>query len=82
MSVTALALVLVAAVLHATWNLNAKPTAGGLRFVCVTHIAPAREVSILIGAFIGARLFKEADGRRRVWATVAMAAGVIALALG
>ena len=33
----------------------------------VSYIAPAREVSIVIGAFIGARYLKETDGRRRVW---------------
>lgn len=48
----------------------------------VSYVAPAREVSIVIGAFLGARLLQEADGRRRLWAAVAMAAGVIALALG
>lgn len=53
-----------------------------LSFTPVSYVAPAREVSIVIGAFIGARMLKEADGRRRVWAAVAMAAGVIALALG
>ncbi len=53
-----------------------------LTFTPLTHIAPTREVSILIGAFIGARVFKEADGRRRIWAALAMAVGVIALALG
>jgi len=48
----------------------------------VSYVAPAREVSIVIGAFLGARLLKEAGGRRRLWAAVAMATGVIALALG
>jgi len=48
----------------------------------VSYVAPAREVSIVIGAFLGARLLKEEDGRRRLGAAVAMAAGVIALALG
>ncbi len=48
----------------------------------VSHVAPAREVSIVIGAFLGARVLKEADSRRRIWAAVAVAAGVIALALG
>lgn len=48
----------------------------------VSYVAPAREVSIVIGAFLGAKLLKEADGRRRLWAAGAMAAGVIALALG
>jgi uncharacterized membrane protein len=53
-----------------------------LSFTPVSYIAPAREVSIVIGAFLGAKVLKEADGSRRVWAAVAMAAGVIALALG
>ena len=53
-----------------------------LSFTPVSYVAPAREVSIVIGAFIGARMLKEADGRRRIWAAAAMAAGVIALALG
>jgi len=48
----------------------------------VSYVAPAREVSIVIGAFLGARYLREADGRRRLWAAAAMAAGVIALALG
>ena len=53
-----------------------------MSFTPVSYIAPAREVSIVIGAFIGAKLLKESDGRRRIWAALAMAAGVIALALG
>ncbi len=48
----------------------------------VSHVAPAREISIVIGAFLGAKYLKESDGRRRIWAAAAMAAGVIALALG
>jgi H+/Cl- antiporter ClcA len=39
-------------------------------------------VSIVIGAFLGAKLLRLSDGRRRLWVAVAMAAGVIALALG
>jgi drug/metabolite transporter (DMT)-like permease len=53
-----------------------------MTFTPVSYIAPAREVSIVIGAFLGARFLKESDGRRRVWAAVAVAVGVIALALG
>lgn len=48
----------------------------------VSYVAPAREVSIVIGAFLGAKYLKESDGRRRIWAASAMAAGIIALALG
>ena len=53
-----------------------------MRFTPVSYVAPTREVSIVIGAFIGARYLKEREGARRVWAALAMAAGVIALALG
>jgi drug/metabolite transporter (DMT)-like permease len=53
-----------------------------MKFTPVSYVAPAREVSIVLGAFIGARYLKESDGRRRVAAAVAMAIGVIALALG
>jgi drug/metabolite transporter (DMT)-like permease len=53
-----------------------------MTFTPVSYIAPAREVSIVIGAFLGARFLKETDGPRRMWAAVAVAAGVIALALG
>jgi drug/metabolite transporter (DMT)-like permease len=48
----------------------------------VSYVAPAREVSIVFGAFIGAKVLKESDGRRRVGAAIAMALGVMALALG
>jgi drug/metabolite transporter (DMT)-like permease len=53
-----------------------------MSFTPVSYVAPAREVSIVIGAFIGARYLKESDPRRRVWAAIVMAGGVIALALG
>jgi uncharacterized membrane protein len=53
-----------------------------MSFTPVSYVAPAREVSIVIGAFIGARYLKEADAARRVWSALAMAVGVIALALG
>jgi drug/metabolite transporter (DMT)-like permease len=53
-----------------------------MTFTPVSYVAPAREISIVIGAFMGARLLKETDSRRRLLAALAMAAGVIALALG
>ena len=53
-----------------------------MTFTPVSYVAPAREVSIVIGAFIGARFLREAHGRRRILAALAMAGGVIALALG
>lgn len=48
----------------------------------VSYIAPAREISILIGTFFGARLLRESDSSRRLVAAAGMVAGVIALALG
>ncbi len=48
----------------------------------VSYIAPAREVSILIGALMGSRLLAEGDAKRRLPAAAAIVAGVMALALG
>lgn len=53
-----------------------------MRFTPVSYIAPAREISIVIGAFLGAKLLGEAEARRRLLAAAGMAGGVIALALG
>ena len=47
----------------------------------IGHIAPAREVSILFGAYLGGRVLGEGDRRRRLAAAAAFAGGVIALAL-
>lgn len=53
-----------------------------MTFTPVSYIAPAREISILIGTFFGAKLLKEADAPRRLLAAGGMVVGVIALALG
>lgn len=47
----------------------------------ISQIAPARELSILFGAWLGARMLGEGDRPRRLIAAAAFAAGVIALAL-
>jgi drug/metabolite transporter (DMT)-like permease len=52
-----------------------------LRHGAVSHIAPAREVSILIGAWLGGRVLGEGDRKRRLVAAAAFACGVVALAL-
>ncbi len=52
-----------------------------LRTGPVSHIAPAREISILIGAFLGGHVLGEGQRRRRLIAAAAFAGGVIALAL-
>lgn len=53
-----------------------------MSFTPVSYIAPAREISIVIGAFFGAKLLKESDPARRLLAAGGMVAGIIALALG
>ena len=52
-----------------------------MRTGAVSHIAPAREISILLGAYLGGRVLGEGERRRRLVAAAAFAAGVIALAL-
>ncbi len=48
----------------------------------VSHVAPARELSMMIGAWFGARLLGEGAALRRVLAAGLIVAGVVALALG
>ena len=50
-------------------------------FTPVSYVAPAREVSILIGALMGAHLLKEGDVGRRLFAASAMVVGIVCLAL-
>lgn len=47
----------------------------------VSYLAPARQVSILIGAFIGTRLLSEGQARRRMIAAGVMLVGLVALTL-
>jgi drug/metabolite transporter (DMT)-like permease len=53
-----------------------------LVFTPVSYVAPAREISILIGAAMGATLLAEGDVRRRLVAATVMVLGFAALALG
>ena len=53
-----------------------------LVFTPVSYVAPAREVSIVIGTAMGTRLLAEGDGRRRLIGALAIVAGVLALAIG
>lgn len=48
----------------------------------VSYVAPAREISILVGALLGARFLAEGDTRRRLLAAVLMMLGVVALSIG
>jgi len=48
----------------------------------VYYVAPAREVTILIGAVLGAQVLSEGDTGRRLLAAGGIVLGVVALALG
>jgi drug/metabolite transporter (DMT)-like permease len=48
----------------------------------VSAVAPARELSILVAAALGAAVLAEGDTRRRLLAAGAIVVGVVALALG
>lgn len=52
-----------------------------LAFTPVTYVAPAREISILIGTMMGTRWLAEGDAARRLIGAGAMVAGVIGLAI-
>jgi drug/metabolite transporter (DMT)-like permease len=53
-----------------------------LKFAPLTVVAPAREVSILFGVFMGSRVLKEEDGRRRLVASLLILGGIVALSIG
>jgi drug/metabolite transporter (DMT)-like permease len=53
-----------------------------LAFTAVSVVAPAREVSVLFGVLMGGRLLGEGSLARRLTAAVAIAAGIIAIAVG
>ena len=48
----------------------------------LSHVAPAREVSMLFAALLGGQLLGEGDRWARVGGAALIAAGVMALALG
>ena len=53
-----------------------------MTFTPVSYIAPAREISIVIGAWLGTQVLGEADARRRMIAAAMMAVGMVGLAIG
>ncbi|QJW46834.1 EamA family transporter [bacterium BFN5] len=78
------------------WNIN-KSAVLGVAILCplsyilvlttmvftpVSYVAPAREVSILIGAIIGARFLAEGDAKLRIAAATIILSGLTSLALG
>jgi drug/metabolite transporter (DMT)-like permease len=48
----------------------------------ISHVAPAREVSMLVAAFLGAKLLREGELKRRLFGAALIALGVVALASG
>lgn len=52
-----------------------------MSFTPVSYVAPAREISMLAGVFLGARILREPESGRRLLAAAGMVAGVILLAL-
>ena len=52
-----------------------------MRFAPISYVAPARELSMLIGALLGAKLLHEGNTVQCVSGTILMIAGMIALAL-
>jgi drug/metabolite transporter (DMT)-like permease len=53
-----------------------------MTFTPVSYVAPAREISILIGTALGARLLAEGDAPRRLAAAGAILIGIVGLAVG
>jgi drug/metabolite transporter (DMT)-like permease len=53
-----------------------------MRIAPVSHIAPAREMSMMIGAYFGTKLLNEGHARQRIFASLLIASGVAGLVLG
>lgn len=63
-------------------TLSYVPILYALAIAPVSIVAPAREVSVLLGAAMGIQILSESDARRRLVSAGAMVAGIAALALG
>ena len=55
---------------------------GALRLSPASYVAPVREFSVVIGAWIGVRFMGEKGGALRIAGAVLVAAGILAIALG
>jgi uncharacterized membrane protein len=53
-----------------------------MKLAPVSHVAPVREMSMMIGMYLGARFLQEEDVMRKVIGSALIAGGVAALALG
>jgi drug/metabolite transporter (DMT)-like permease len=52
-----------------------------MRMAPISHVAPARELSTLVGAWFGSRMLRESSGPWRIAGAALIVAGVISLAL-
>jgi drug/metabolite transporter (DMT)-like permease len=52
-----------------------------MRMAPVSHVAPARELSTLVGAWVGSRMLRESSGPWRIAGAALIVAGVISLAM-
>ena len=53
-----------------------------MRFAPISHVAPLREMSMMIGAYFGLRFFGEGERRRRLIGSAVIGLGVACLAFG
>lgn len=53
-----------------------------MKLALVSRVAPVREMSVIIGAFLGTILLREGHVARRAFAAALIALGVVALTLG
>lgn len=53
-----------------------------MRMAPVSHVAPVREMSMMIGAYFGVKFLQEGHARRRMFGSALIAAGVVAIAAG
>jgi drug/metabolite transporter (DMT)-like permease len=52
-----------------------------MRLAPISHVAPARELSTLVGAWFGSRLLREDSGPWRIVGAALIVAGVVSLAI-
>lgn len=52
-----------------------------MRLAPISHVAPARELSTLVGAWFGSRMLRESSGPWRIVGAALIVAGVVSLAL-
>ena len=83
-------------VVRNAWRVDRRPALGvallsgfayilvlyALTLAAVSYVAPAREVSVLVGTALGVGVLREGDPRRRLMCAAAMVVGILALAIG